>query len=139
MWIESSKPLRVRFKQGEVRLEPGHPVELPEEAGQRVLEKAGSKVRIVGAPDGSTIIEPASTTARSVYWEDVRGQLQGPAVPEFLGKTGAGAREQFWILVTYQGAVRWIRSDRLRAAPGLGSAATDMTGTGEKDGTRAPI
>jgi len=115
MWIESVKPLRVQFKQREVRLQPGQPVELPDDDGRKLVNQAGDKVRIVQAPE--TIVEPAAVNARPVYWEDSGGKLCGPAVPEFLAKTGTGDRERFWIVVMYQGSIRWIWSDRLRTAP----------------------
>ena len=55
-------------------------------------------------------IEPAATNARSIYWEAADGRILGPAVPEFLPKVG----EQFWVVTSYEGQLRWIRSDRLR-------------------------
>jgi len=51
MWIEAVKPLRVQFKHGkEVRLHPGAPVEFPDEDGQKLIEQAPGKVRLVLRP-----------------------------------------------------------------------------------------
>ncbi len=73
-------------------------------------------------PVGSdVVVEPASPTARPVWWEDSDGNLCGPATPELLGKTGAGEQARFWVIVTYQDASRWIQSDRLRAHPTMRS------------------
>lgn len=55
MWIESVKPLRVQFAYGkEVRLHPGAPVELSDEDGRKLIERAAGKVRLVGHPSIDT-------------------------------------------------------------------------------------
>ena len=116
MWlISDEQPVIVRTKTGDVRLEPGVPCELSDAVGQRVLERSGGKVRQTSSSDVQ--IEPATPTARPVYWEGPDRKLYGPAVPEFLGKVGGGDRERFWIVVTHESTIRWIRSDRLRALP----------------------
>lgn len=56
-------------------------------------------------------IEPAAANSRPIYWEAVDGQILGPAVPEFLAQVG----KTFWIVTTFEGQIRWIRSDRLRS------------------------
>ena len=51
MLIEAvSKPIRYRWPEGEVRLVPGRPIDLPEERAQRLLAKAGRKIRVVSSP-----------------------------------------------------------------------------------------
>jgi hypothetical protein len=45
MLIEALQPLTVRLPQGEVRLVPGHPTEIPSPHAERLLAKAGDKVR----------------------------------------------------------------------------------------------
>ena len=47
MLIESAKPLKVKWPTGEIHLAPGVPVEFPLEQAQKLLAKAGGKVRIV--------------------------------------------------------------------------------------------
>ncbi len=56
------------------------------------------------------VIEPAAPNARPVYWENADGVILGPAIPEFLAQVG----QHFWVIVQYDEAPRWIRSDRLR-------------------------
>jgi hypothetical protein len=110
--IESSKPLTVRLRSGQVHLMPGQPIEFSEEDGLKLLVKAKGRVRLVPAED--ITIEPAAPNARPVYWERVTGEIVGPARPEFLAKVGRRASEQFWVIVDNQGQPAWIRSDRLR-------------------------
>ncbi len=118
MWVEATTPLRVRFAHGEIRLRPGHPVELSEEDGRKVLDKAGDRIRVVTAPTADIIIEPASTTARPIYFEDASGHLCGPVIPEYLGRVGIDDRARSWVIVTHNGLIRWIHSDRLQVGPG---------------------
>jgi len=68
------------------------------------------------------VMEPAAAKARPVYWEAAAGQILGPAVPEFL----AQVREHFWVVVQYDGAPRWIRSDRLRSKPAFEHQVTPI-------------
>jgi hypothetical protein len=44
-------PFTYRWPTGEVRLVPGHPVELPEDRAARLLEKAPGRVRVVESAD----------------------------------------------------------------------------------------
>ena len=44
------RPIRYTWPQGELRLEPGKPIEVPDDRGQKVLAKCGNKVRKV-SPD----------------------------------------------------------------------------------------
>ena len=69
------------------------------------------------AKRSDVVLEPAASNARPVFWEDATGQILGPAVPEYLGRTGSGHMERFWVIVTYEGSIRWIRDDRLRRRP----------------------
>ena len=65
--------------------------------------------------DQPTEIEPAirpdGHPLSPVYWEDARGVIVGPAIPEFVARVG----ETVWIVTTYEGLPRWINSDRLRS------------------------
>src|SRR5262249_1833892 len=38
-------------------------------------------------------------------------RILGPAVPEYVARVG----DVFWIIVSFEGQARWIRSDRLRS------------------------
>ncbi|MDX2253209.1 MAG: hypothetical protein NW202_13065 [Nitrospira sp.] len=116
MWLIAETPITVRTAQGDVRLTPGVPHELPDCVGQRVIEQAGSKVR-VHQPEAEILIEPAAPDPRPVYWRGVDGKLCGPAKPELLAKVGTGTNERFWVVVTYQGTTRWVRANRLQAKP----------------------
>lgn len=66
MLIEAvGKPLTYRWPDGEVRLEPGKPVALPDERARKLLQKAPSKVRMVPPPPAAP---PSSAPSRSVPW-----------------------------------------------------------------------
>ena len=47
MLIEADRPLTVRLPDGDIRLVPGHPVELPDDQGRKLVQKANGKVRAV--------------------------------------------------------------------------------------------
>ena len=47
MIVEALEPLTYRWPDGEVRLEPGKPVSIPDERARRLLAKAQGKVRPV--------------------------------------------------------------------------------------------
>lgn len=108
------EPFVYRWPGGEVRLEPGKPVELTSERAEKLLARAYGRVRAVEAAE-TVVIEPAANNARQVFWEQADGRILGPAVPEFLAKVGDGPRATFWIVVTHDGQPRWVRSDRLRS------------------------
>jgi hypothetical protein len=72
------------------------------------LPAAGSK------DQAAVTINTAHSEARSVYWETGDGKILGPAVPECLARL-RGKKDSFWVIVTYQGLPRWIRSDRLQS------------------------
>src|SRR5437899_1947853 len=51
MLVEATgKALTYRWPAGEVHLEPGKPVDLPDDRARRLLEKAPGKVRVVERP-----------------------------------------------------------------------------------------
>ena len=113
MLVEALEPMLVKSN-GRVLfdLRPGKPMDLPEEQALKLLVKAPGQVKVC-SPD--VVVEPAAMNARPVYWEGVTGDLLGPAVPEYLGRTGSGHEERFWVVVRYQNSIRWIRADRLVA------------------------
>jgi hypothetical protein len=106
------KPFTYRWPGGEIRLEPGVPVDVPDDRAVKLLAKVGAKVRAV---QSDVVIEPATrpdgNPISPVYWEDATGKIVGPAVPECLAHVGA----EFWMVTTFAGHTRWIRSDRLRS------------------------
>ena len=67
-----------------------------------------AKGQLAAAP---IMIEPAHSNARAIYFEQWDGRILGPAVPECLAQVG----DDFWIVATFAGQPRWIRSDRLRS------------------------
>jgi hypothetical protein len=69
--------------------------------------------------DGAVIepaLRPDGSPLSPIYWERATGDIAGPAQPEFFARMGQGTADQdFWIIVQYQGATVWVRSDRLRS------------------------
>ena len=103
-------PFTCRWSGGSVYLEPGKPIDLPDEQAQRLLRKVPDRVRIVEPLSELITIEPAHPQARPLYWERATG-IVGPAAPEFMVKVG----EAFWIVAQFEGVPVWIHSDRLRS------------------------
>lgn len=63
MWIETSTPLTIRRRSGDVRLLPGQPVDFPEAEALKLLAKAQGKVReATGSFDHIEDIEERKTT-----------------------------------------------------------------------------
>lgn len=95
---------------------PGDRLVLTADQATKVLAKWPDRLRPVDTEP--VIVEPALKADGSpltpVYWESATGQILGPAVPEFFGAVGVGEATTFWIVTTYQGETRWIRSDLLR-------------------------
>ena len=55
MLIEAmEKAFTYRWPNGEVRLQPGQPIELPADRGRRLVEKANGRVKIVTSPKYKT-------------------------------------------------------------------------------------
>ena len=80
MWIEAvERPLTYRWPGGEIRLEPGHPVDVPDDRAQRLIAKTGDKVRSVPRPvyweSGGQILGPHHRTGTG-WWSD-RGERRG--------------------------------------------------------------
>src|SRR5215510_9521711 len=47
MRIEALRPLKIKRPGGDMLLTPGEPVDFPDDEGQRLLERAGDKVRAI--------------------------------------------------------------------------------------------
>lgn len=112
MLIESLVLLRVKLPSGEVLLRPGCPVQFSQDEGRRLLDKAPGKVRV--AEPSPIVLEPASATARPIYWER-SGSIIGPAITEFLAKAGEGPTTTFWVVALHEGAPTWINAVMLRS------------------------
>ena len=108
------RPLKYRLRTGEeIILKPGVPVELRDESARILLKQAGDRVRVV---DSSVVIEPAHPNARPIYWERNDGNIYGPARLQFLAQVGLGLKTtDFCVVVSFDGGLVWIRSDRLRS------------------------
>ena len=75
MLIEAiGRPLTYRWPEGEVRLVPGQPLDLPETRAKRLLEKAAGRVRMV--PGQTTLIVGSMVTWDSPLF----GLLSGPVL-----------------------------------------------------------
>lgn len=81
-------------------------------SGGTAPAKTAGKIEKESSPP---IIEPSMKPDGSplspIYWQTGDGRILGPATPEFLAK----ADDQFWIVTTFEGHIRWINADRLRS------------------------
>jgi hypothetical protein len=116
MQLEATRvPIRYRLRNGEeLMLRPGVPMDVPDHAANQLLKKAPDKVRRVKITCPVTIepaLKPNGSPFSAIYWETGDGLIRGPAVPEFVAKSG----DQFWIVTSFQGRPRWIDADRLRS------------------------
>ncbi|QPD04920.1 MAG: hypothetical protein Nkreftii_002694 [Candidatus Nitrospira kreftii] len=108
MLVEALKPLLIHLPTGDVHLEPGVPVELPDEHGRRLLAKVPDKVRIVTTQ--SVVVEPAirpdGSPLTPVYWERGDGSISGPASVEFFYRLG----DTDGLIVEHRGELVWINA-----------------------------
>lgn len=112
------KPFTYKWPGGEVHLEPGKPIDLPPDRAAKLLARAGDRVRQVD-PEEPVVIEPAcrpdGSPVSPVYFERGDGVIYGPARVTDFAKTRSGEKEQFWVIVEFEGQAAWIISDRLRS------------------------
>ena len=67
------RPIRYTWPQGELRFEPGKPIEVPDDRGQKVLTKCGDKVRKV-SPDWLAAWEKLAQVTNNIERNDPRFQ-----------------------------------------------------------------
>lgn len=108
------KPFIYRWPGGEVRLEPGKPIDLPADRAAKLLARASGRVRQVES-EGAVVIEPAAPNARPVFWQRADGSIVGPAQPEFLARVGHGPTASFWVVALFEGLPVWINATVLRS------------------------
>ena len=88
MLIEAvNRPILCRFPGGEFRLEPGKPIDVPDERAKRLLNKAGNKVRMV---------PPTIAAGSQITW--TRGD--GTAHTGLIDVTHVDEDGQHWVFVT---------------------------------------
>ncbi|MEQ1844876.1 MAG: hypothetical protein ABL983_04795 [Nitrospira sp.] len=78
MTIECVGPaFTYRWPTGEVRLVPGHPVELPDDRGARLLEKAPGRVRVVESANGGDGDRTGHIVAWNspLFWGEMRATV----------------------------------------------------------------
>ena len=110
------RPFKFLFSDGtQVRLAPGHPVEMSEDRARRLLDRAKGKVRAVPLPpEAPAIVEPAdeAVQARPVYWQSMKdGRIHGPATVTDFAKAG----DECWLWIEYRAGGRWVRDFLLRS------------------------
>ena len=119
MTIEAVTAITIRFGDQLHRLKPGETVDLPSDKACLLLEGAPNKVRLVEGESaihpGGVVTASAAPNASPVFWESVDRTWHGPVKPEFLGRTGSGHNERFWVIVRDNGTFRWIWADLLRS------------------------
>jgi len=110
MLIETAKPLTVRRSSGDLRLIPGHPIELPDGEALRLIAKASGKVRVVSPIIVEPAVKPDGTALKPVYWER-QGRIIGPGQPEFFFRDSAG---QVGLIIRYEGELVSVADTMLR-------------------------
>ncbi len=76
--LEALEPLTYRWPDGEVRLEPGKPVSLPDERARKLLAKAQGKVRPVeplSKPDSGQVLPGVWVAWHSPLFGECRAQV----------------------------------------------------------------
>lgn len=101
MWIESLQPLRVRRKIDVVDLQPGLPVEFDDADGQRLLARAGGKVKVVTIASA-----PAFPLGSLVHIRSLSGgQWVGSVALIFFQSSGGTTKTGWWYCV--EAGARW--------------------------------
>ncbi|HEV8328446.1 MAG TPA: hypothetical protein VGQ08_13275 [Nitrospiraceae bacterium] len=105
MLIEAvDHPIRYRFPGGEIRLEPGRPVEVEPKRAAKLLARAGAKVRA---------ITPVMHPGDRISW--TRGDLTVQhGVVDFLHTDPDGTS---WAFVTYEGTWCAVNTRFVTEAP----------------------
>lgn len=112
MRIEALCPLKINRPDGDaLHLHPGCPVDVSDELGSRILQRLPDKVRLAEPSCIEPAMKPDGSPLSAFYWESGDGRILGPAIPEFLARSG----KQFWIVTTLEGLARWINADQLRS------------------------
>ncbi len=85
MLIEALRPLRIRLPEGEIRLDPGYPVDFPAARARKLLSKACGRVRAVAPiPSGACWACGRIRYWLSVYDHMVCGVCHPPADPALV-------------------------------------------------------
>jgi hypothetical protein len=100
MLIEGLRPLCLVFDKRMIRLIPGYPVYFSYEEAQRILEKAGRKVRVVN--DVKDLVE------HQIMWKSEKGTC-GPASIISVDACSTGT----WMLVQYRRDWLWIHESKV--------------------------
>ncbi len=76
MLIEAIQPLTILLPNGRLRLEPGHPVDFPEDRARRLLEKAPGKVRVVAPrPEIQALNAQAREALNDFFCQEINPRL----------------------------------------------------------------
>ncbi len=108
MKIEAAKPLTVQLSDRQVHLDPGIPVDLPDEVVTRLLAKAPTLVLRVEASDNETLWRPGD-------WVEWYSEQFGPCIGQV-----ALSVEGSWAVVVLKepsrefGRLIWVRTQKLR-------------------------
>jgi hypothetical protein len=119
MELEVVNDLIARHSRGQTFLSKGERFSTTDGEAQALLQRFPQFVRAVPTPAAATsraiVYEPATkpdgSPLLSIYWLSGDGRILGPAIPEFLARSG----EQFWIVTTFEGLARWINANFLRS------------------------
>ncbi len=103
MLIEGLRPLCLVLANRMIRLVPGYPVYFSDEEAQKILEKAGSKVRVFNKH-----MDVKDSNDDLIMWKSDKG-LCGPAFLIAVDSSNAGT----WMLVQDGGDWLWIHESKV--------------------------
>jgi hypothetical protein len=109
MMLEATdKPIRYCWPGGEVRLEPGKPVELPESRAQRLLDKVPGKVRVVPIYSVGT---PVNVTSMNGH------RWAGVIESHCVIPPGDPAKAGYWYAVVGMNRCSWVHGSLIHGRP----------------------
>ncbi|MDR4469111.1 MAG: hypothetical protein MRJ68_12590 [Nitrospira sp.] len=112
MWLTATKRVRIESKAGTFRLQPGCPVEVPDNIAVKVLDQAQGKVQVVPAPilaPAFTEVPPSYRVGELVRVHSLDGSVWiGQVVTYQHEPPGQGTLPGHWYCVEHQAKQAWV-------------------------------
>lgn len=100
----------MRLREGEVRLFPGRPVNLPERQGRKLIERAKGHVAVLTGLTGQSTIDVKEGCV--VYWHSAT-ERKGPGTVVWIDSK----KRMHWVLVQYGGSAQWVHGALIVTIP----------------------